>query len=280
MPGDFPLAADVPEPPPAPVAQAVNASEGTESAAIAVTWDTAAETATITDGSGAVFYDGAQDLDGYRIYRSTDFQYVSDTQPSVLRGAQWDLIADIPIAQVNQYFDQELGLYRYVDEDVEFGRRYGYYVAGYNADPGTWTSANGTVVSDLPMLESGSYNRTAPANAVAGPVASFDVYAVPNPFVLGDPRRSFFDGQSQSYNIEFRNLPERATIRIYTISGDLIRTIEHSPAAYGGNLSGTAVWDQKSDSGLLVAPGLYLFNVDSETEGVSGRLTGKLMIIR
>jgi len=275
----LPLAADVPEPPPAPVTDAVNASQGTELAAIAVTWDDVAETTTITDGSGGVFYDGARDLDGYRIYRSTDFQFVADTQPSVFRGAAWTLLRDIPIAEAQRYFDAELGRYRFVDEEVEFGRRYGYYVAAYNSDPGTWTSANGTVVSGLPELVSGSYNRDpVPASAVAGPVESFDVYAVPNPYVFGDPQRSYFEGAVPSRRIEFRNLPERATIRIYTISGDLIRTIPHSPVQYEGNLSGTAVWDQTTDSGLLVAPGLYIYHVSSEE--LDRQLTGKVMIIR
>ncbi len=273
----FPLAADVPEPPPAPETDAVNASAGTDEAAIAVTWTDVAETTTIADGSGGVFYDGSQDLDGYRIYRSQDFQYVSDTEDPVFRGAAWTLLEDLSVAEAAALFDAELGRYRYVDESVEFGRRYGYYVAAYNADPGPWTSANGTVVSDLGELVSGSYNRSAATSALAGPVASFDIYAVPNPFVFGDESRSF--GLNDPYRIEFRNMPERATIRIYTISGDLIRTIEHGPDARG-NLFGTTSWDQKSDSGLLVAPGLYVYHVRSQTEGVGGDVTGKLMIVR
>jgi hypothetical protein len=85
----IPLAADAPEPPPAPETDAVNASIGTEKAAIAITWDDVAETATITDGSGGVFYNGSSDLDGYRVYRSDDFQYTSETEPPVFRGAYW-----------------------------------------------------------------------------------------------------------------------------------------------------------------------------------------------
>ena len=274
------LAADVPEPPPPPGADAVNASVGTESASIGVTWDQVAETTTIEDASGAVFYAGLDDLDGYRIYRSTDFQFSNDVEDPVLRGAAWDLIAEIPKSEFGQYFDAELGRYRYVDEDVNFGFRYGYYVSAYDSDPGSWTSANGTVVSDLPELESGAVrnqSRTAAVSASAGPVTSFDIYAVPNPFVYGDPQRWF--GINDPYRIEFRNLPERATVRIYTISGDLVRTLPHGPDERG-NLSGTAVWDQKSDSGLRVAPGLYIFHVDSRTEGLSDEFVGKIMIVR
>lgn len=285
-----PVGADAPEPPPAPETEAVNASRGTERAAIGVTWTDIAETALITDGSGSVFYDGSTDLDGYRIYRSDDFQYVSDTQPPALRGAYWDLLADIPISEADRYWDAELGRYRFVDSTVvengetirtlEFGQRYGYYVSAYNSDPAPWVSANGTVVDDLPELESGSHRRTDPASAAAGPVASLDVYAVPNPYVFGDPQRSFVEGEASTYRIEFRNLPERAVIRIFTVSGDLVRVIRHEPLAYGGNLRGTAEWDQKSDSGLLVAPGVYVYHVESQTDEAAGTFIGKLMIIR
>ncbi|MDX1429042.1 MAG: hypothetical protein R3282_02090, partial [Rhodothermales bacterium] len=271
------LAADAPEPPPAPETDAVNASVGSDKAAIGVTWDLVAESTTIRDGAGQAFYDGLSDLDGYRIWRSTDFQYTSDTEPPVLRGAAWSLIADVPAAEASQHFDSELGKYRFVDESVNFGRRYGYYVSAYNDDPGAWTSANGTVVSNLGPLESGSHRRTPPVSAAPGPVANFDIYAVPNPFVFGDESRSF--GLSDPYLIEFRNLPERANIRIFTISGDLIRTIRHGPDERG-SVFGSVGWDQKSDSGLLVGPGLYIYHVESTTEGLPNTFTGKLMIVR
>lgn len=284
----MPIAADAPEPPPAPDVDAVNASKGTDEAAIAVTWGTIAEETTIQDGSGGVFYDGLADLDGYRVYRSRDFQYVSENEDPVLRGADWNLLVDIPKSEFSQYFDQDLGRYSYVDEDVDFGFRYSYYVSAYNSDPGPWTSVNGTVVNDLPELASADIewyapgdpnrlNRTPPTSAAAGPVTSLDIYVVPNPYVYNDTQRSF--GIDDPFRIEFRNLPEKATIRIYTIAGDLVRTIEHGPDERG-NLSGSAVWNQKTDSGLLVAPGLYIYHIESKGEDVSGAVTGKLMIVR
>lgn len=272
-----PIAADAPEPPPGPNTDAVNASVGREKAAIAVIWDKLAETTTMVDGAGTVFYDGINDLDGYRVYRSTDFQFTSDTEPPAFRGAAWDLLVDIPKSEFNQFWDTELGKYRFVDTDVDFGFRYGYYVAAYNKNPSSWTSANGTVVDNLPELESGDYNKTPPVAASPGPVTTFDVYAVPNPYVFNDPDRNF--GRSDPFRIEFRNLPERAIIRIYTLSGDLIRTIEHGPDQRG-NLFGSTAWDQKTDSGLIVAPGLYIYSVESKTPGLNKMLTGKIMIIR
>ena len=100
---------------------------------------------------------------------------------------------------------------------------------------------------------------------------------MPNPFVYNDPARSF--GVTDPYKLEFRNLPERCAIRIYSVMGDLVRTLEHQPDARG-NVFGSEAWDQKSNSGLLVAPGLYLFNVQSQTAGLDGTFTGRLMIIR
>ncbi len=273
----IPIAAAVPPPPPAPLTVAANASVGTARAMMAVTWDKSAETARIVDGSGAVFYDGANDLDGYRVYRSTDFQYTSETDPTVLRGAAWTLLTTIPKSDFGTFYDPGLGRYRYLDSTISFGYKYGYYVAGYRNSPRAWTSPNGTVVNNLPPMESGDYNRTGAASASPGPVTSFDIFVVPNPYVFNDPNRSF--GINDPYKIEFRNLPEACTIRIYTLSGDLVQTIEHHPDANGG-VYGSENWDQKSHSGLLVAPGLYIYHVESKTPGLSNKLTGKLMIIR
>jgi hypothetical protein len=275
----IPIVADVPEPPPAPVVDAVNASQGLDSAAIAVVWDKVAETATIADASGALFYDGSADLAGYRIYRSQDFQYVNDTQLPAFRGEAWTLVADIPRSQSGQYFDASLGKYRFEDRAVTFGFRYGYYVAAYRSPSSskTWQSANGTVVTGIPELESGSTNKTPAVTPAPGPSASLSgIFVAPNPWVEADPNRSF--GGSGGY-VEFRNLPERCTIRIYTLVGDLVKVIEHQPDARG-NKYGSESWALQTDSGLKVAPGLYIYSVQSTTPGLEGSMTGKLMIIR
>lgn len=273
----MPLAADIPEPPPAPKVVAANTSFSDELAKIGVTWDNIAETTVIHDASGAVFYDGINDLDGYRIYRSEDFQYDTGTEGTVFRGAAWNMIADIPKSEFPKYWNSSLNKYQYEDSTISFGRKYGYYVAAYNSNPRPWTSANGTVVTGLPELASGSYRRSEPVSATAGPVNSFDIFVAPNPYVYNDPVRSF--GINDPYKIEFRNLPENCTIRIYTVSGDLVRTIQHKPDQFG-NLSGTESWNQKSDSGLLVAPGVYIYHIKSNTAGLDKSLSGKLMIIR
>ncbi|MGE5682408.1 MAG: hypothetical protein ACM34K_16185 [Bacillota bacterium] len=263
------IAADVPEGPPAPQCRATNASKGADTAIVAVQWDKLAETTKINDASGQAFYDGAADLSGYRIFRSNDKRGI------------WDLVTDIPKAQMQQYWRADLNKYEYLDRSVQFGFEYYYYVQAYNAHPKQWTSANGKKVNGLPELSSDDNNRTPLVAARSGPVSlanGWDVYAAPNPYIEGDQNHSF--GAPTPQKIEFRNLPEKATVKIFSLSGDLIKTIHHGPDE-NGNMYGSTSWDQRSESGLLVAPGLYIYVVQSETEGSSGqKFTGKLMIIR
>lgn len=267
--GGINLAADVPEAPPAPNCSAATTSIGSDTAIITISWDKLAETANYTDGSGEVFYDGSVDLDGYRIYRSI-----------TERGA-WDFVADIPRSEFASYWNEEISQYQYQDRNLQFGNEFAYYVQAYNSNPGTWRSANKTVVTTLPELKSADYNRTSLVNARPGPVSldqGWDVFVAPNPYIEGDPDHSF--GEPNPRKIEFRNLPEKATIKIFSLSGDLIATLNHEPDEEG-NQFGSIAWDQRSQSGLLVAPGLYVYVVESSTEGSTGsRANGKLMIIR
>lgn len=263
------LAADVPEPPPAPIVRAANSSKGSDTAIISIQWDKTAENAQITDASGQIFYDGSTDLSGYRILRGNDKRGI------------WDTIATITRDQLNNFWNPETQLYEFEDRNLQFGFEYYYYVQAYNSNPKPWTSANGTLVENLPELASGDYNKTPLTGARPGPVSiknGWDVFAAPNPYIEGDPAHSF--GDPTPRKIEFRNLPEKAIINIYSLSGDLIKTLQHGPDS-NGNLAGSISWDQRSNSGLLVAPGLYIYVVQSETEGSQGsKTTGKLMIIR
>jgi flagellar hook assembly protein FlgD len=73
--------------------------------------------------------------------------------------------------------------------------------------------------------------------------------------------------------ITFTNLPSESTIRIYTISGERVRTLRHSDM--GGSI-GQERWDGRTDGGETVASGVYLWRVESNVDGKNG----KLMIIR
>jgi hypothetical protein len=59
--------------------------------------------------------------------------------------------------------------------------------------------------------------------------------------------------------MEFRNLPRRCSIRIFTINGELVKELNHDGNINKGYLS----WDLRTKDNLEVAPGLYIFHVES-----------------
>jgi WD40 repeat protein len=101
-----------------------------------------------------------------------------------------------------------------------------------------------------------------------------DVYVVPNPYVEEDESSHF--GPLSSPMVRFCGLPAEATVRIYTSSLDLVRTLQHRQDAQ--SLAGGALnWNLKNDFGREVVAGLYLYAVETP----SGETTrGFLTIVR
>jgi len=98
------------------------------------------------------------------------------------------------------------------------------------------------------------------------------VRAIPNPYEFSAP----WD-QPGEKKIQFINLTERATVRVYTASGDLVREIEHPNGGSAGR-QGSADWDLRNDDGRLVSPGIYIYQVESPDNVVT--FEGRLIIIR
>ncbi|MGH7572165.1 MAG: T9SS type A sorting domain-containing protein [Gemmatimonadota bacterium] len=78
-----------------------------------------------------------------------------------------------------------------------------------------------------------------------------EIRVVPNPFIAANE----VTRGNGLQRILFTNLPPQATIRIYTISGNLVRVLEHADG------SGTEAWDVRTRFDLLVASGNYYFHV-------------------
>lgn len=99
-------------------------------------------------------------------------------------------------------------------------------------------------------------------------------YVVPNPYVGAasfEPEPFATSGRGDR-RVEFRGLPQNCTIRIYTIRGELVRTLAHD-----GSTAGYVPWDLRTKDNLDVAPGLYVFHVDA---GEAGTHVGKFAIIK
>ncbi|MCF7859327.1 MAG: hypothetical protein K9N07_08420 [Candidatus Cloacimonetes bacterium] len=126
-----------------------------------------------------------------------------------------------------------------------------------------------------------------------------NIYVVPNPYI----GQSSFDGRKEddftgdrSRRIWFVNLPIDCTIRIFTLSGDLVDEVVH----HGGegeeiinpsvalnkdklkqsdfSATGMEPWDLLSRNNQIIAPGVYLFSV--EEQGTGDIKVGKFVIIK
>jgi hypothetical protein len=120
-----------------------------------------------------------------------------------------------------------------------------------------------------------------------------NIYVVPNPYI----GRSKFDGRREkdekgdkSRRLWFVNLPENCTIRIYTLAGDLVDTIEHRGAymadvitvskstKFGLAPGGMHDWNLLSKNNQIIAPGVYLYSVENKADNKIK--VGKFVIIK
>jgi hypothetical protein len=102
-----------------------------------------------------------------------------------------------------------------------------------------------------------------------------NIAVVPNPYVATaswEPKTTFRSGRGER-RIYFINLPAKCTIRIYTIRGYLVDTIEHNTDIDIGQES----WDLLSKDGQDIAYGVYIFHVTAP--GI-GEQMGKFAIIK
>ncbi len=79
-----------------------------------------------------------------------------------------------------------------------------------------------------------------------------DIGIVPNPY----RGRSAYETGNEDRRARFTNLPQTATIRVYTVAGTLIRTL------YKDGPSTSLDWNLTTDSNLPVASGMYFIHID------------------
>ena len=104
-----------------------------------------------------------------------------------------------------------------------------------------------------------------------------EIRVVPNPYVITNlfekPLPSQMTGRGERI-VNFINLPNKCTIKIFSSSGSHIRTLEHE----GGLENGTCSWNLRSKEGLDVAFGVYFYVV--EAGEFNDKKMGKLAIIK
>lgn len=150
---------------------------------------------------------------------------------------------------------------------------------------------------NIPVLESA---RDADANMQVfypGSLANNNldfIYVVPNPYISHssfDGRRDNDNKGDKSRRLWFVNLPEKCTIKIWTLSGDLVDIIEHDgndnieeiisvskAAAEAQAAGGIEPWDILTRYNQIPAAGIYLFSVHDHDTADSK--VGKFVIIK
>jgi hypothetical protein len=91
------------------------------------------------------------------------------------------------------------------------------------------------------------------------------VTVYPNPLYGFNIATSYTNSASDEPWVTFSNLPEEITVKVYTLSGQLLRTL--TQADKSSPTSPFLRWDLQNESGLRVASGLYLAIVSSPKFG-------------
>ncbi len=152
-----------------------------------------------------------------------------------------------------RYFNPDYNVWRYEDKAISLGVGYFYTV--------TTLDSNG--------VESWYTNRniTAVKSATLPAENTLSVNVFPNPF----RETSGIPTGGEELTITFTNLPATCVLRIYTASGELVKTFKRIDASIG-----EVEWDQLTDSRQRTAPGIYFWTVSSDV----GTAKGTLVLIK
>ncbi len=150
----------------------------------------------------------------------------------------------------------------------------------------------GDSINGLPSLESAKIVKRVVPGVRPTSNKNTDIIVYPNPYYAN----AAWDGAGeQSRKIYFRNLPARANINIFTLTGDLVAELKHDAATYDGSgikwfddfntlgvpaqlAGGEHAWDLITKYDQAIATGLYLFTVKNLDNNDVKR--GKFAIIK
>ena len=218
---------------------------------------------------------GGRIFEGYRLYRSED-PLGSLNSFTLLK--QFD---------IDDEFEYNAGLdTMFVDSNLVRGKRYWYTVTSFGIPDRTiipTSPAPGITIYDT--LYSGT-----PESPIESSRQSIDltfsvsdrsgqVLVVPNPYRV-DQDYTFENGgwegrgadwTENNRRIKFIHLPKKCTIRVFTITGDQVTTLEHDDP-----VRGELDWDLLSETYRALASGVYIYSVESDL----GRQIGKFVLIR
>jgi hypothetical protein len=221
---------------------------------------------------------GGRVFEGYRVYRSGDPDGAVSTF-TLLR--QVDDPTDL--------FEFNRGLeYSFVDSNLVRGKTYWYAVTSFSIpnmsileyrDPNDSTRILRDTTFTEALESSILQNRVKIVLPFSVSQKSGEVMVVPNPYRVDHDytyEAGGWEGRAAKWTennrlIKFIHLPPRCTIRIFTIAGDLVATLEHDDPNRGDR-----DWNLLSESKRALSSGIYVFAVESDF----GTQVGKFVVIR
>jgi hypothetical protein len=233
---------------------------------------------------------GQQDFDGYALYRSTrqdaggnplwDTLAVYPKLLNPTTDSPWigrPFLKSWPPPKMMQNGDS---VYFYADPDMPNGMIYTYAVTAF--DRGDTSLGIGRLENQIGKGKPSTtvyMANSPPATDVSR------VRVVPNPFMgsssLNNPNP--IETNPWVNRVRFINLPPDAKISIFTLTGDLVRTIRTGDVVYvnrdvsiTGNFTGIAEWDLTTKNNQETVSGVYIYVVESSV----GTTTGKFVIMR
>lgn len=241
---------------------------------------------------------GKQDFEGYKIYRTqAGFDLTQGGQDifnSLVTLAQFDSagngvsfdtgfdFVELP-EPVTFPGDTVQYYYKYKLTNLLNGWQYLFAVSAFD---------EGDPENNLDILESSplaNFQRVLPGTpSTDDPDIQIGVY--PNPYY----GNAIWDGSSERLRkIYFFNLPSDCQITIYTLSGDVVKRIDHTSSSNSSEVrwfetyapdgkqkfaGGEHAWDLLSDNEQAIATGMYLFTVKNNNSG--DIKTGKFLVIK
>ncbi|MBU0560739.1 MAG: hypothetical protein KKG93_14360 [Bacteroidetes bacterium] len=138
-----------------------------------------------------------------------------------------------------------------------------YVVALEKSDTASSFIPTGTYVitPSYPLTEKDTFTFTPKSDLTLSEKKTlFDKVSVyPNPF-WGYNKLSNSGGPSEQF-ITFSDLPEKVTIKIYSLAGNLVRTLGEQDKSFGA--SPFIKWDLRNENNYIVGSGIYLAVVSS-----------------
>jgi hypothetical protein len=186
----------------------------------------------------------------------------------------YQVIAEIGDFNYNREWDPEMGDYIVINDYPYDGsphpEAFPYYFSWVFRFDTTYFGQTGDIytIEGAPLNSAADeFHFSAPGiDATQAQSELADIKVVPNPYLA----YADWEHEAGVRKIEFIHLPDNATIRIYTLAGDLVVTLQNDDG------DGSAAWNLHSVNEQGIAPGIYFYHVESPY----GEKIGKFAIIK